>query len=241
MRAHAWVLFSVCALMLLPAAFVQGTTVNLSDKHVSIDVPAGWTSQRNYTIVGVTYDLWIEGPVSGGYRPVGSLLIGPWPGSITDDTLYADMSHAIDELETSYGSSNVQVVSAPVNITINGEHASDATVLVTSSGVTIRERVVIVVSGAWKQEYGLALAVVDAQWSGYSATFSAIVNSTTVAEKESTAGGLSMPAIVGVVLVVAVVIVAVVLLAIRKKRQSPAILPPPVQPPAMQEPPPSSP
>jgi len=236
-RALAWVLFSVCTLILLPVAFVQGSIVNLSDKHVSIDVPVGWTSQRNYTTVGVTYDLWIEGPVSGGYRPVGTLLVGPWPGRITNETLYAEMTHAIDELKTSYGSSNVQVVSAPVNKTINGEHASDATVLVTASGVTIRERVVIVVSGAWKQEYGLALAVVDAQWSTYSATFSAIVNSLTVAEKEETTGELSMPAIVGVVLLVVVIIVIVVLLAVRKKKQAVAIQPPSVQPPVMQEPP----
>ena len=240
MRARVWVLFSVCAVMLLPAAFVQGTTVNLSDKHVSIDVPGNWNSQRNYTTLGVTYDLWIEGPVSGGYRPVGDLLTGPWFGSITDNTLYAEVTHAIDGMKTTYGSSNVQVVSAPANITLNGEHASDATLLITSSGVTIRERLVIVVSGAWMQEYALALAVVDSQWSSYSATFSAIVNSLTIAEKEGTAGGLLMPTIVGIVSV-AVVVIVVVLLATRKKKQTPAILPSPVQPPVMQEPPRSPP
>ena len=236
-KAHAWVLFSVCALMLLPVASVQGTIVNLPDKHVSIDVPADWTWQRNYTIVGVTYDLWIEGPVSGGHKPVATLLIFPWPGSITDDTLYAQMTYSIDELKTSYGSANVQVVSEPVNTTLNGERASDATVLVTASGVTIRERCVIVASGAWKLGYGLALAVVDVQWSNYSATFSTIVNSLTVAEKEKTAGGLLMPVIIGIGLVVVVVIITVVLLAVRKKNQAAAILSPvQVSPQAVQPP-----
>lgn len=228
MRARVWVLFSVCAMMLLPAAFVQGTTVNLSDKHVSIDVPANWNSQRNYTTLGVTYDLWIEGPVSGGYRPVGDLLTGPWLGSITDNTLYAEVTHAIDGMKTTYGSSNVQVVSAPVNITLNGEHASDATLLITSSGVAIRESLVIVVSGAWMQEYALALAVIDSQWSSYSATFSTIVNSITIAEKENAVGGQSMLVVVGIGVAVAVV-VAVVLFAVRKKRQAVAILPPQAQ------------
>lgn len=186
MRGYGWVLFFACSLMLLPATSVQGTTVNLSDMHVSIDVPVGWTWQRNYTIVGVTYDLWMEGPVSGGYIPVGSLLIGPWLGVITDGTLYAEMAHAIDALETVYGSSNVQIISAPLNTTINGEKASDATISVTSSGVTIKERLVIVVSDALMQEYGLALAVVDDQWPIYSATFSAIVNSLTIAEPDRT-------------------------------------------------------
>jgi hypothetical protein len=215
-------------MMLLPAAFVQGTTVNLSDKHVSIYVPANWTSQRNYTTKGVTYDLWIEGPVSGGYRPLGDLSTRPWLGSITDNTLYTQMTYAIDGAKTTYGSSNVQVVSAPANITLNGEHASDATVLVAVSGVTFRERWVIVISGAWHQAFGLSLEAVDTQWSDYSDTFSTIVNSITIAEKENAVGGQSMRVIVGIGVAV-VVVVAVVLLAVRKKRQTVVILPPQAQ------------
>ena len=241
-KARLLVLFMMCACMLLPSAVVQAAVMDLSDKHCSIDVPAGWSSQRNYTMVGVVYDLWIEGPVTNGYKTIVTLLIGPWPGAISDATLYAQMVYSIQELRTSYGSTNVQIVSAPANITLNGEHSSDATLLVTASGVTIRERLVIVVSGEWKQLYGLALAVVDSQWNMYASTFQAIINSLTVTEKGNAGGGLSAPVVAGIGLV-AVVVIVVVLIATRKKRQPTGVLlsPPQVSPPPVQIYPPTPP
>jgi hypothetical protein len=205
--------------------------VSLLDKHVSIDVPSGWISERNYSIAGVTYDLYMESPASGGYKADGTLLTGPWLGSITDNTLYAAMKQSIDEVKTAFGSANVEIVSAPANTTIGGEHANDVTLKVTVSGTVVKERFVIVVSSVWKEQYALAFAVVDSQWDSYSGAFSASMNSLTFAQKQGGTGELPVALIAGAVLVVIVIAAVVALLMIRKKKQPTSILQQPAQPP----------
>jgi len=217
-------------LMLLLSASAQGAVVSLSDKHVSIDVPSGWISERNHSIGGVIYDLYMESPASGGYKADGTLLTGPWLGSITDATLYAAMTQSIDEAKTAFGSANVEIVSAPANTTVGGEHANDVTLKVTVSGTVVKERFVIVVSSVWKEQYALAFAVVDSQWSSYSGVFSASINSLTFAQKQGGTGELPIALIVGVVLIV-IIIVVVALLMVKKKKQPTSILQQPAQPP----------
>lgn len=208
--------------LLLFSTSAQGAVITLSEKHLSIDVPSDWYSERNYSIDGVVYDLYFQGPNYNWLgRPTGTILTMPWLGNITDHSLYVAMTMAIDGLKSAFGNGNVEILLAPLNITINGEKASIAHMVVSTSGTFVWERLVMIASNDWKELCALAFAVTQVQTAMYTPDFDGIMYSLTFSEKALDEEGLLMTLslmIIGVGVAACVVIVVVV--SRMKKKQS---------------------
>jgi hypothetical protein len=211
----------------MPANASAGTVLNLSDKHISIEIPSGWTYERNASSGGVIFDLEFQGPIVDGFRPYGLLKSQPWPGVVTDSSLYAENNDEMDDLRSDPECSSLNIIAAPHNITINGMKANDMVVVWTYSGVVLRERVVIIASDEWNVGWKVGVGVIEAQYSDYSSDIESIMSSLMVEEKKATV--LSPAVIGGMLLVVAIIVVAVVLLMLRRKKE-PADFEPQVQP-----------
>jgi hypothetical protein len=206
-------------------AAVSWNEIKMPDKHMSIESPSDWVSERNYTISGTVYDLYMYGPSTTYYqvtqmsaRPVGTVLTAPWLGNITDYSLYNAMMLSITGLKNAFGISNVQVAAPPYNTTINGEKANLAVLYVSSSGITLREQVAIVISDEWREMCALALAVVMPLAAANSQDFNDIQNSITFNAGPGGVGDLTVPLMVGGAIAAVVIVVAVIVLMVGKKR-----------------------
>jgi hypothetical protein len=230
---RAWILVvgMVAALLAMPLNASAATTVRMSDLHVSLELPTGWTYERNSSSGGLIYDLEIQGPTSGGYQPYGLLDHMSWPGSVSDSSLWAEMKRERDDMRQDPDITSSVIISPGVNGTLNGVKSNTMTIDMTYSGLTIRTRMVIIASDAWNMGWKFAIASVSSQWSMYSSQIDSIINSLTVSEKTGTDQSMLFAG-VGILIVVVVVILVVVLaLRKREKRQEMPPAPPPIQPP----------
>lgn len=230
--------------MLMVPLNASAGAVRMSDLHISLELPADWTYERNVSSGGITYDCSIEGPLFAGFRPYGLLDHISWPGSVSDSTLWAEIESEIDDAREDPEITYTAIVSVPTNGTINGVKCCDMIMDMTTSGVTLRGRMVVLASDSWNMGWKLIVAVVDYDWSTYSAQVNSIFNSITVTEKDE--ADISMVLIGGIALavVVVIIVVAVVMMRARDKREEQNALQPPIQPPLqppMQPPPPPPP
>jgi hypothetical protein len=227
--------------MLMVPLNASAATVRMSDLHISMELPTGWTYERNASSGGIIYDCEIEGPLSGGFQPYGLLDHMDWPGSVSNSALWAELESEIDDVREDPDFTYSAIVSVPTNGTINGVKSCDMTMDMTTSGVTMRGRMVVIASDSWNMGWKLFIATVSTEWSTHSAQINSIFVSLTVSEKEET--DISMVLIGGIVLavVVVIIVVAVVMMRARDKREEQNALQPPIQPPLqppMQPPPP---
>ena len=233
------VLCVVAAILASPSwSASAGTLVDLPDKHISIEMPSGWTAQRNQSSGGIIYDLEIEGPGPGGI-PYGLLFVDFWPGVVTDASLYAETERAVDEVREDPECMDFGFVSIPQNLTINGMKANAVTIQVSFSGPMVRERLIMMASDGWNLGYGLVVACPDSEYSSYASDIQSIENSITIDPKD--VSGTSMLIVVGLgVVVVAVIVIVIVLLLMKKKGPEPMpFSPPPIDmmpPPPVNEP-----
>ena len=240
MRTSIVVLGLMAALFAVPLTSSAATLVNMNDLHISIELPTGWTYERNASTGGVTYDLEIQGPTSGSFQPYGLMDHRSWPGSVSNSTLWAEMENELDDVREDPEVTSVVMISVAVNSTINGVTCNDMTIDLDYSGTTVRERLVVLASDDWNMGWKLGIACVSSQWSTYSSQIDTIINSLTVAEKPpSNSSALLLG--VGIVLAV-VIVIAVVLLVMRGRKKPEPGLPatPSVQPPMQPPPPPPS-
>lgn len=239
MKRLIFAMVVLASLLAVPVINAKAVTVSIAEEHVSIEVPSGWTVQRNYTSGGIIYDLHMEGPANGGLMPPIAFLDGkPWPGVVSDETLYAEMKSEIHSLETEPDVTSVIIVSAPTNMTLNGEKANDCTMRVTISGVEMRGREVIVADGDWNRVWFFIVMDDNSDWVLVASAVQQMVNSLTIEETGSPGNGVALMA--GVVLaVVVIVVVVVVLLMQKRKRQQATMVQPPFAP-YRQVPPPSN-
>lgn len=227
MKVELIALVLIAGFLLAPANLAASTLVTLSDKHLSIEIPSGWTYERNASSGGVIYDLEFLGPIVDGFQPYGLLMSRSWPGVVTDSSLFAENKDELEGLKSEPGFSSVTVITAPHNTTINGMKANDMVVTMTYSGVILRERIVVIASDAWNMGWKVGVAVVDTQYSNYASAIESTMSSLSVEEKKATE--ISPTMIGGILLVVAIVVVAVVLLMLRRKKE-PTDFEPQVQP-----------
>lgn len=220
------VVLALMSMLCVVAAPTQAAVVGVSEAHMTIDVPAGWTWVRNDTSTGASADLKLTSPASGGYSVIGLIETEAWSGSVTSAKLY-------DTLKSSIESSGITVSSyavAPRNITINGLKACDATINALSGSVAVTERITISASDPWNMGYILVFAGVPSVWSTYSSSVDSCIMSLTV-EAKASSGGLGTTTLLAILVVVIVVVVIVlVVLMMRRKKPEAAPMPPPGTP-----------
>lgn len=228
------VLVLVVGALCLVASSSQAAVVAVSTAHVTVDVPVGWTYDRNYSDAGTTYDLYIESP--GG---VLSGVIGFFAHTVQSEDLNTEelWNELQVELE-GLGYIGYTYIVAPRNITIGGLPASDATISIFSGMITLYSRVTVAYSADWHYVYMFIFAGTSDSWSTYSSGVDSFITSLEVEEK---AGGDSSMLYIAIgAIVVVVVIVVVLLLVMRRKKQEPTMFPPPsaqAPPPTTQGPP----
>ncbi len=216
MRVGIVVLALAASLLAVPLNASAATTLNMSDLHISLTIPTGWTYERNASSGGVTYDLELQGPLSGGYQPYGLMDHTSWPGTVSNSTLWAEMKDEKDDMRNDPEASYFTILSAAKNGTINGIKSNDMTIQVTYSGLTITERLVVLANGDWNMGWKLVVATVSSQWSTYSDVVDSIINSLTVAEH--TGGAEMSMALLGAIALVVVVVVVVVVVFVMRGR-----------------------
>ncbi len=223
------------------AAPAQAGVVAVSSAHATINVPSGWTYQRNYSSSGTTLDLYITSPLSASGMVVGFFGHESASGSVTPTELYQEVQ---SELESG-GFTGVTYVVVPRNITIGELPACDVTISATEGTTSVYERVTIAFSSDWHLTYMFVFAVISTGWSSYSSQIDATITSLTVEDKAAGGGGggisSSLLLALGLVIVVVVVVIVVVLLMMRRKKaQAVPMMPMQQAPPPMPPPPPSS-
>lgn len=244
MRIRLYAVLVLLSLALALSTGVRAATITIVEEHISVDVPSGWSVERNSTSGGLIYDLYMEGPSTGtGIIPPMAMLDGSvWAGAVNSGTLYAEMERELEDMESDPDITSLVLVSPPANTTHGGQKANDCTLQATVSGVSTTMRFIIMASDAWNRVWKLALLDETADWSSSQSSFNLIVNSITVEEKEESDIGLIL--MIGIVIAL-VVIVAVAVLLLRRKKEpaaAPIVPPPPFQeppqPPAPPPPPP---
>lgn len=227
----------ISALMSINVGSCAAASVRMSNIHVTLEIPAGWTYERNVTNDGEFYDLEMQ-CVVGGTRAYGLLVHTEWDKAVSNNTLWGELKLGMSELEEDPKVTYFAVAIPPANRTINGIKACQADVKVAYSGTVVRERLVVLASDEWNMGWAMAFACVDEEWIGFAPQITSIINSFTVDEYT----GMQTGWMLIVALVIAVIVVAavvVVFVASRRKRGPPEVFGPP--PPAPQEPPPPPP
>jgi len=222
------------AVLLVSAGSSAAMTVRMSDIHATLELPAGWTYERNVTSGGELYDLEMQ-TVVGGKIVYGLLTHTPWPKLVTNNTLWAWMQVEMNEIVEDPEITDFVVASPAVNRTINGVMACQGDVKVWMGGEVIRERLVVLASDGWDMGWGLGLATLDQYWTEFSFQITSIMESFTVDEAPEGLEMSGMLIVAGVAVAAAVVAVVIALLVMRGRR-GPAEIPVPPPPPA-QEPP----
>jgi len=225
----------LACLLCVPLASAQGVTVNIAYKHVSLELPADWLYERNYSFTGITYDLYMEGPDDGSLiPPYGCMMMSAWLGVVSQSSMWATFKSGLDDLKSDPDMTGVVVVSAPTNKTLGDIPAIDCTLRYTVSGMALEMRMIMAVSDDWNLEYDMVFVDEASDWSASSADINSIVNSFTVAQKQTTGGDggidTTVLAIAAIAVVLIVVVVVVVLLLMQKKKEPVPMMPPPVQP-----------
>lgn len=238
MRIGLCVALALLGLSLALSCNAQATKIAIVEEHVSIEAPPAWSVERNSTLGGLVYDLYMEGPSTGtGVIPPSALFDGSyWSGTVSSGTLYEEMLREIEEMESDADISGVVLVSAPTNTTQAGQKANDCTMRASVSGISMTARLIIMASDAWNRVWKLGLFDETADWATSQRAFNLIVNSITVEEKEPSDFGLVL--IISAVVAAVVIIVVVVLLMKRKKEP---VMAPIMPPPDFQQPPPPPP
>jgi hypothetical protein len=238
LRVGIVVIALAASLLAVPLSSSAATTLNMSDLHISMTVPTGWTYERNASSGGVIYDLELEGPLSGGYQPYGLMDHTSWPGTVSNSSLWAEMKKEKDDMRDDPEATSFTILSAATNGTINGIKSNDMIIQITYSGITVTERLVILASGDWNMGWKLVVATVSSQWATYSSVVNSMVNSLAV-EEHTGSGQISTAVLGAIVLVVVIVIVVVVVFVMRGRGRMeepmPYSPPPPSTPPTVQE------
>jgi hypothetical protein len=214
-------------LMIVASAGSRAATVTIEEEHISINMASGWTYERNYSMGGLIYDLYMEGPSDGTLMPPIGILDGMiWPGVVSDDMLYGEMEDELESTGDDPDVSDVTVVSAPENITVDGYEANDCTITMDVSGLDVRSRLVIIGSDGWNRVWKVMFMDENNDWAANSAVISTMIDSISIEEKEK--GGLSMAVLAGVAVVVIAIVVVVAVFIMRRKKE-PQQVPPPMQ------------
>ncbi len=221
----------------LVAASAEAGVVTVASAHAKVTVPTGWTTQKNYTDSGQTYDLYVMSPLSSSGQVIGMFAHETQTGSFSASELYQDLK---SEMESS-GFTGFSYVVAPRNITVGGLPACDATLSVTVGSVSVSERMTVAFSEDWHLVYLFIFAVVSTGWNSHSSDINSMIMSLSVDEKAGGGGASSaLYIVIGLVVVAAALVVIVVLLMMRKKKSGPVMIPPVEMPPAPPGPPPST-
>lgn len=244
MRVKLCAFLALLSLALLLTSSARAVTVSIAGEHISVDVPSGWSYERNYTSGGWMYDLYMEGPAtSSGLLPPLAIIDGTsWTGSITSSTLYAEMEREIEDFRDDPDVTDVVILIPPTNTTQSGLKAIDCTVRMTLYNISMTSREIIMASSDWDRAWSIVFFDETADWNSVQSSFSFILASLVIEEKESSDIGTLL--IVGIVIALVVIVVVAVLLLRRKKEPAlyPLMPPPqyqqPPQPPAPPPPPP---
>lgn len=229
----------VSALMLIDVGSCAAASVRMNNIHVTLEIPAGWTYERNVTNDGEFYDLEMQCAV-GGTLAYGLLTHTKWDKIVSNNTLWGELKLGMSEVEEDPEVTYFAVVIPPANKTINGIKACQADVKVAYSGPVVRERLVVLASDEWNIGWAMAFACVDEEWIGFAPQITSIINSFTVDEYTGVETGWMLTAAL-VIAVIVVAAVVVVFVASRRKRgppEVPATPVPPAQEPPLQLPPP---
>ncbi|MEM3049536.1 MAG: hypothetical protein QXT42_02300 [Thermoplasmata archaeon] len=227
----------VSALMLIDVGSCAAASVRMSHIHITLEIPAGWTYERNVTSDGEFYDLEMQ-CVASGTLAYGLLTHTNWDKAVSNNTLWAELKLGMNEVAEDPEVTYFAVAIPPANTTINGIKACQADLKVAYSGPVVRERLVVLASDEWNMGWAMAFACADEDWTGFAPQITSIINSFTVDEYTGMETGwmLIVALVIAVIVVVAVVAVFV---ASRRKRGPPEVPAPPAPPP--QEPPPQPP
>jgi hypothetical protein len=218
----------------LVASSAQAAVYALPWAHATVTVPSSWTVQENYTESGLTYDLYILGPVT-----TNGQLIGMFAHDV--QTQSSSSSELFDMLESEMENSGFTAFTytvAPRNITIGGLPACDATISVSAGLVSVTERFTVAYSSGWHLVYLFVFAAASTDFTTYSSSIDSTIMSLQIDEKTGGGGTSSMALIAAIVVVVIVVVIVVVLLMMRKKGSEPVAPPPPGLPPEPPQAPP---
>lgn len=243
MRIRLCAIMVLLSLSLALSTSARAATITIAEEHISIDAPSGWSVERNTTSGGLLYDLFMEGPSVGlGMIPPMAMLDGSaWPGTVNSAMLYAEMQREIEDIESDPDMWGLVFVIAPTNKTVAEQEANDCTMRLTVSGLNVTMRFIIMANDAWNRVWKLGLMDDTADWVSSQSSFSLMVNSIAVEEKDDS-GLLGPMLIVGLVVAIVVIVAVAVLLLRRKKEPAPVpIMPPPLMQQPEQPPPPPPP
>jgi len=238
LRFAAIVFLLSSAVLLASAGSSAATTVRMSHIHATLELPAGWTYERNVTSDGELYDLEMQAIV-GEKLAYGLLGHSEWTKLVTNNTLWAEIKVGMNEMEEDPEVTDFVVVIPAVNRTINGVMACQADVKIWMGGEIIRERMVVLASDGWDMGWGMVLACLEQDWTGFSSQITSIIESFTIddAPKGMEVSGMLM---VAGTAAGAIAVAAVVALVVMRRRRGPAEMPV-SPPPVLQEPPPPPP
>jgi len=228
-----WVV-AVSVAVILPVTILasdNGTRVAVPEKHFSIEVPTGWTYERNVSTEvptgTVLYDLIIYRPPNGS-NLLSLLTIGTWPwsGIISDEAIYEEQLVQLDDFKSNTRVSNLTFVSPPSNITVDGEKANTCTSSYQDGGEELIMSGLVVVSDDWNMSYYLTFMGYYSEWARDSPTWDQMINSFHIEKNKEPVSWLTLGMLSA--LVVAAV-AAVVLLLLRRRRKSVQATLPPLQ------------
>lgn len=224
-----WVV-AVSMAVILPvtaSASDNGTRVVVPEKLFSIEVPTGWTYDRNVSQGAVFFDLIIYGPSNGGSL-LSLLAIGTWPwsGIVSDEAVYEAQLVQLDDFRSNPGISNLTFVSPPSNITVDGEKANRCNSSFQAGGQEYIMSGLVVVSDDWNMSYYLTFTDDYSDWAGDSPTWDQIIDSFHIEKNKEPVSWLTI-GLLSAVMVAAVA--AVVLLLLRRRRKSVQTTLPPLQ------------
>lgn len=178
MSSRMIALLTTFGLLLLPMATTSGTIVVIKNRHASIDIPDGWTYQRDLLFQGVRYDVVMAGVSTDpdSPYPYGTLNVFHWPSAISNSTLYSWMKELLQGIQIESSISNLTLVNPPSNITLSGELANLCT-FTFFDAIDKISTVLLAVSDDWTLGYALIFFDELSQWSADSQTFQSVQES----------------------------------------------------------------
>jgi hypothetical protein len=190
MRKAPMAIAVIIAVATLSQTAAAETTLDVSNRHISLAIPSGWTYELNVSMGEGVADLEFESPVLGTSIAMGLLVSESWIGAATYDKLQNQFTIAVNSADDDDVLS-VTVVSPAVNTTIDGMMAIDGRIDLAYSSSDVIERVVIIASDGWDMSWGFILAALDTDYSIYSGFFDSILSSIAIDEEPAGQGGTS--------------------------------------------------
>lgn len=210
----AFVALTSVASLVAASTFPRGFTAVSTEKHFSIDAPALWSLERNYTSGDLFMDLLLHGPSDGGHTaPVCALVTYPW---ISDRTPYEIQKNQLDLMKTDPAVTDMRFVSWPVNITADRERANRVTVTFQSNGSNLEFIGLWILGMEWGLTYNLEFLDDAADWDLVSSTFEKMIGSIHIDGQEGTS---SLFAVGVAFTMIATAVVVVTLMLLRRRRR----------------------